>query len=219
MSISFNLREYLLNNLALRLGVGLSVGFETFDKFAFGLRISSSIGRMPAKPIAEPQLRNIRWCANVDVMRTTTTKRRHTLNEEHPVCARILGPVDVTKTRKRSDQVRPNRDITKNDKDVNNRLRGEIWNGRASEMFNARFEWPQHLRDGAGLCDELVAPRRVRINDLNRIFRGIAPLLSVMCHWHCHGSLCRLTEKAQAQPRQPGLRWNDDIQSRNHGQD
>jgi hypothetical protein len=31
-------------------------------------------------------------------------------------------------------------------------------------------------------------------------------------------ALIRLTSKAQAQPRQPGLNWNDDIQVFDHGQ-
>jgi len=137
LSISFNLQEYLLNKLPLRIGVSVPVGFETFDKFVFDLRIPGGISWMPAKPITEDQFRRVRWCANVDVMRTTATKRRHTLDEEHSVCTRILGPVDVTKTRKGSDQLGPNRDIAKNDEDINNRFRGEIGNGRASEMLNA----------------------------------------------------------------------------------
>ena len=53
----------------------------------------------------------------------------------------------------------------------------------ASKMFNTGFEWPQHLLDGTGLGYELVGPRRVRLHDFDGIFRCIAPLLSIMCHW------------------------------------
>lgn len=105
----FGLREYLPNKFALCIGVSLAVGLEAFDKFAFKLRISAGILWMLAKPIAEEQLlRSVRRRANVDVMRTTATKRWHTFDEEHPVHAWILRPVDIAKTRKWCEQTGPN---------------------------------------------------------------------------------------------------------------
>ena len=204
----FDLHDYLLNKLALRRSVSLPVGLESFDKFAFDLHIPGGIGWMPAQPIAKVQLRlSVRRCANVDVMRTAAAKRWHTLDEEHPVGARVPGPVDVAKTRKRGDQVRPNRNLADYDEDVYNRLRGEFRDGCASEMLNARFERVQHLLDGAGLGDELVGPGRVRLNELDGIFRCVAPQLSIMCHRHGHGILCCLDQSrtiadSRRKPRQ-----------------
>jgi hypothetical protein len=62
-------------------------------------------------------------------------------------------------------------------------------------MLSAWSEWVQYVQDGTGLGDELVWPGGVRINDLDYIFRSIAPLLSIMCHRHSHGSLCCLCQK------------------------
>ena len=84
----------MLNKLVLRLGVSSQVGLESFGKFAFGLRIPGGIGWMPTQPIAKVQLRlGVLWCANVDVMRTAEAKRWHTLDEEHPVCARLASVI------------------------------------------------------------------------------------------------------------------------------
>src|SRR5579871_3494837 len=110
-SISRNLREYPLNELAFRRSVTLSVEFESFGKLAFHFCISSGIGGMPAKPVAKGQLRRVRRRANVDVVRSTTTKGRHTFDEKHSVGPGIFCPMNVAKTRKRGNQPWPNRDL------------------------------------------------------------------------------------------------------------
>ncbi len=194
LSLRFSLREYLLNKLTLRRSISLSVRSEALGEFTFNLRIPGGIGGMPAKPITEDQLRHgVCWRANVDVMRTTATERWHTFYEEHPVGAWIFCPIDVTKTRKRSDQARPNRNVAENDEDVDNWLRGKIWDGSAPEMFNARLEWTKHPFNSAGLSDELVGPGWIGINDLDYIFRCITPPLSIMYYRRCHEILYCLT--------------------------